>query len=225
MAFGVTAFKSNLYNSTNGGGARPSLFEVDIAANTGNTDFSKADNLLVKAAAIPGRTINPVTVNWFGRAYKFTGNSTYDIWTVTIMNDEDFSHRNEILNWMREISGSLDGSRTSALGGVTGGAAVGTATVTQINADATQGQQWEFKNMWPSSLGEIAVDWSNDAVQEYTIGFAYDYFTKSIGGTKQGADNTQESGNTGGETNGVNTNNSISGKQGTGNDIGFGATL
>ena len=105
MAFGVTAFKSNLYNSTNGGGARPSLFEVDIAANTGNDDFSITDNLLVKAAAIPGRTINPVTVNWFGRAYKFTGNSTYDIWTVSIMNDEDFSQRSKILEWMRTNSG------------------------------------------------------------------------------------------------------------------------
>ena len=219
MAFAVNSFKSNLYNTANGGGARPSLFSVNIDA------FTARENLLVKAAAIPGRTINPVTVNWFGRAYKFSGNSTYDIWTVTIMNDEDFSHRNEILNWMREISGSLDGSRTSALGGVTGGAAVGTATVTQINADATQGQQWEFKNMWPSSLGEIAVDWSNDAVQEYTIGFAYDYFTKSIGGTKQGVDNTQGSNPTGGDSGEVNTNNSISGKQGTGNDIGFGVTL
>ena len=219
MAFGVTAFKSNLYNSTNGGGARPSLFEVDIAANTGNDDFSITDNLLVKAAAIPGRTINPVTVNWFGRAYKFTGNSTYDIWTVTIMNDEDFSHRSVILEWMREISGSLDGSRTSIQGGIVGGAATGIGKVTQINADASTGQQWEFKNMWPTSLGEIAVDWSNDAVQEYTVGWAYDYFSKSIGGTKQGTDSDQESGNTGGDKQETLESPSIPGKLGMGGGV------
>lgn len=178
MAFGVTAFKSNLYNSTNGGGARPSLFEVDIAANTGNDDFSITDNLLVKAAAIPGRTINPVTVNWFGRAYKFTGNSTYDIWTVSIMNDEDFSQRSKILEWMRSISGSLQGNRSTVLGGRTGSNAVSSATVTQLGANGSSGQQWKFVGLWPASLGEIALDWSNDTIQEYTVGFAYDYYTK-----------------------------------------------
>ena len=213
MAFAVNSFKSNLYNTANGGGARPSLFSVNIDA------FTARENLLVKAAAIPGRTINPVTVNWFGRAYKFSGNSTYDIWTVTIMNDEDFSHRSVILEWMREISGSLDGSRTSIQGGIVGGAATGIGKVTQINADASTGQQWEFKNMWPTSLGEIAVDWSNDAVQEYTVGWAYDYFSKSIGGTKQGTDSDQESGNTGGDKQETLESPSIPGKLGMGGGV------
>ena len=188
MAFGVSSFKSNLYNSKNGGGARPSLFQVDI--DTIGTSFTETDNLLVKAAAIPGRTINPVTVNWFGRAYKFTGNSTYDIWTVTIMNDENFSQRNKILEWMRSISGQFQGNRTATHGGKVGGGAVSTATVTQLNSDGKSGQSWKFVGLWPSSLGEIALDWSNDTVQEYTIGVAYDYFIKSVPSGITGADST-----------------------------------
>ena len=31
--------------------------------------------------------------------------------------------------------------------------------------------------MWPTELGEIALDWSSDAVEEYTCTWAYDYWT------------------------------------------------
>ena len=31
--------------------------------------------------------------------------------------------------------------------------------------------------MWPTELGEIALDWSSDAIEEYTVAFAYDYWS------------------------------------------------
>ena len=31
--------------------------------------------------------------------------------------------------------------------------------------------------MWPTELSEIALDWSNDAVEEYTVTWAYDFWS------------------------------------------------
>ena len=35
--------------------------------------------------------------------------------------------------------------------------------------------------MWPTELGEIALDWSSDAIEEYTVAFAYDYWSHGTG--------------------------------------------
>jgi hypothetical protein len=88
----ITDFKSKL----SGGGARSNLFEVvlsfpDIAPADANVlDKSR---FLVKAAALPGSTINPLDVAFRGRTLKVAGDRTFETWTITIINDTDFSIR------------------------------------------------------------------------------------------------------------------------------------
>ena len=42
--------------------------------------------------------------------------------------------------------------------------------------------EWKFVNCFPVALGEIALDWgSNDTVEEYTVDWAYDYWTHAGG--------------------------------------------
>ena len=185
MAFTVSDFKANL--ASGGGGARPALYEVsinnshDTTLSFGPTSTSTPANsgLLVKAASIPPANIAPLAVNYAGRAYKWSGFRTFDNWTVTVLNDEDFSIRNKMMKWMRQISGSLDGTRTQTLGDhilANGSYREGNATVTQLGTDGFPKQIYKFYNLWPTELAEIAVDWSSDMIQEYTIGFAYDYW-------------------------------------------------
>ena len=177
MAFAVTEFKRQL--ATGGGGARPSLYSVDINA-PGNLSFSHTtSNILVKAATIPASTLAPLTVNYMGRAYKTPGFRTYDTWTVTVLNDEDMAARSQIIGWMRWLAGSLEGNRTGILGGKAESATSyeGSATVTQMGKDGSAKQSWKIYQMWPTELGEIALDWSSDAIQEYTVAFAYDYWS------------------------------------------------
>jgi len=184
MAFTPSTFKTKL--SKAGGGARPSLYKVAINYSV-DTSFSVLGDeaLLVKATALPGSTIAPLTVNYAGRAYKWQGFRTYDNWTVTVINDENFSIRNKMMEWMRYLSGKLDGGRTAAKYGdptkVQGGYFDGNATVTQVGTDGVNKQNYKMYNLWPTELGEIAVDWSSDAIQEYTIGFAYDYWSSGAG--------------------------------------------
>ena len=185
MAFTVSEFKSNL--AEGGGGARPALYEVSIN-NSHDTSLSFGPStamgysgLLVKTASIPPANIAPLAVNYAGRAYKWSGFRTFDNWTVTVLNDEDFAIREKMMEWMRIISGQLDGTRDTNYGspvttGTTPGYYEGNATVKQLGTDGVVKQVYKFYNLWPTELAEIAVDWSSDMIQEYTIGFAYDYW-------------------------------------------------
>jgi hypothetical protein len=183
MAFTVSTFKSKL--AAQSGGARPALYEVDINHFTGDSSFSTNQNILVKAASIPPATIAPLAVNYAGRAYKWNGFRTYDNWTVTVINDEDFAARNTMTNWMRFMSGKFDGKRTSLYGDplVNKNWFDGDATVKQVSTSGSVVQVYKFHYLWPTEVAGIPVDWSSDAIQEYTITFAYDYWTHGSGPT------------------------------------------
>ena len=180
MAFTVTNFKSNLFATNAAGGARPSLFKIDINFNPSTNSLSNNENILFKAAAIPAANIAALPVNYAGRAYKMTGFRTYDNWTTTIINDEDFSIRNKIQEWMYRLSGGADGTRSTSAGLTN---STSDATVTQIGADGADVQTWKFINLWPTELSEIALDWSSDAVEEFTCTWAYDYWSHGTGTT------------------------------------------
>ena len=130
MAFSPASFKTKL--AAAGGVARPSLYKVTINESLGANSLSETEVLLVKAANMPASNIAPLTVNYAGRALKWQGFRTYDIWNVTVINDENMQARQNIMEWMVGISGQLRGNRASTIGGRFGTTAEGDATVTQI---------------------------------------------------------------------------------------------
>ena len=97
----ITDFKSKLI----GGGARPNLFEVEIpafpaaatasGASWGTASGAEAESFkfLCKAAAMPASNIAPIEVPFRGRTLKVAGDRTFDTWTVTVINDENFQLR------------------------------------------------------------------------------------------------------------------------------------
>ena len=177
MGFTVSQFKSNI--AKNGGGARPSLFKVKIDGNSQATDLTFKDNelFLVKGAHIPGSTIAPLPINYVGRPIKYAGFRTFDNWSTTIINDDDFSMRNKVMQWMRKIAGQLDGERNENFGTYAndnGAYFEGEAVVTQVNKNGEDGQQYKISNIWPTTLGEITLGWESDAIEEYTIEWCFD---------------------------------------------------
>ena len=77
--------------------------------------------------------------------------------------------------------GSHKENKVAVGGGTTGGTAslYGKATVSQYaKAGGTALQTYSFVNIFPVNMSEIALAWdSNDAIEEFTIEFAYDYWT------------------------------------------------
>ena len=171
MPFNVNDFKSNIGGA--GGYARANMFMVsfgnpaDIADRpTPVTGTSK--DLLVKAAQFPGSTVAPMPINYGGRIIKITGFRTFDNWTVTVLNDEDFSHRKWIQQWMYAIAGDPDGERSKIERGTLYNAPVD-MEVHAHNNTGLKVSSWNFINAWPTALGDITLDWSSDTIQEYTI--------------------------------------------------------
>ena len=177
MAFQVSQFTGDI-NPNGGGFARANLFSVQLANPSAVTGIpTRGSDLLVKAAQFPGSTVAPMPVNYGGRIIKLTGFRTFDNWTVTVINDEDFSHRKWIESWMYSIAGSHDGDRSSLARTDSLYNAPADMNVHALNNKGANVSSWKFVNAWPTALGDITLDWSSDTIQEYTIEFAYEYWT------------------------------------------------
>ena len=174
MAFNVNQFRTSL----TGDGARPNLFEVRLTfpnyASLGAVASAKS-SFMVKTAALPGSTVGMVTVPYFGREVKVAGNRTFADWSVTIINDEDFAIRNAMESWVKGINDNVTNlrsarARTSNQYGVD-------AQVIQYGKDGRQLKQYRFVGMFPTDVAQIDLDWgSNDAIEEYTVNFAFQYW-------------------------------------------------
>ena len=103
-------------NKLNQGGARSNLFEVSFGTQLGDYSFpwgdsaTSDDNMLIKAAGLPASTITEIPVPFRGRTLKVAGDRTFDVWTITVINDGDFKWRNIFERWMNYMVKVSDGS-------------------------------------------------------------------------------------------------------------------
>jgi len=190
---GISQFKSKLI----GGGARPNLFEVQvnfpptIASNLGiqgdgNNSFD-SDNFrfLCKSAALPASNIGPIDVPFRGRVLKVAGDRTFDTWTVTVINDENFSHRRSFESWMQNVAQYSDHS-----GRTNPSDYMGQATVYQLGRSTSQRQgtatvgsnsrilaQYKFVDIFPTNVSAIDLSYdSTDTIEEFTVEFQIQYY-------------------------------------------------
>ncbi len=119
MAKNITDFKTALKR----GGARPNLFRVelnfpqlsgDISAVASNNTLKTQASFLVKAAQLPASSIGVIEVPFKGRMLKVAGDRTFEPWTVTVINDGEFSLRQAFETWSRQINALTE--NVSALG-------------------------------------------------------------------------------------------------------------
>ena len=190
MPFNVSSFAAQ---GLPYGGARASLFEVflslpaGIAEPTAEAQF----RFVCKASSIPASTLGSIEVPYFGRKVKMAGNRTFDNWQVTVMNDEDFLVRNAFERWSSFINSHENNLRDGSLIGEQGLASYRTtATVhhfaktgvfaggTTAGEAAIPTRSYTFVNIFPISVSNIELAWeTTDAIEEFTVEFAYDYWT------------------------------------------------
>ena len=183
MAFTITNFKTAM----KGDGARPNLFEVTMKLPSGivNSDgatLEKDIKFFAKTAQIPGATIGTVPLFYFGREVKLAGNRTFADWTIQIINDEDFKVRDALERWMSGINSHLANKRETS--GLTPGSTgyMGEAKVLQYGKSSSDAaiKSYNFIDIFPVDLAPIDLDWgSNDSVEEFSVTFAYQYWTSN----------------------------------------------
>ena len=179
---------SNFTSALAGDGARPNLFQVNMTlpiiapANqaTGQTLNGRNITFKAKAAQLPGSTIGTVPLYYMGREMKFAGNRTFADWTVTIINDEDFSIRNSIELWMNALNSNEGNVRGAYVGNLSPNVGLGyttQASVTQYGKDGRQLKKYDFVGMFPVDMSPIDLDWgTNDSIEEFSVTFAYQYW-------------------------------------------------
>ena len=172
MSFDISAFRSQ---GLTGAGARPNLFDMTLSGTGASTHGVNTNNFvyLCKIASIPPSTMGVVEVPYFGRMVKVPGNRTFDNLSLTIINDEDFAIRNGFEKWMNSMNSHI------ANKSVNPSDLYAQLELKQYKRDQnpSDGGTWIFHTCFPVALGEIGLDWgSNDAVEEFTVDFAYDYW-------------------------------------------------
>tara|TARA_Y100000004_G_scaffold181747_1_gene227790 strand:- start:44 stop:643 length:600 start_codon:yes stop_codon:yes gene_type:complete len=162
----ISDFKSKL----SGGGARPNLFEVELAFPTAakpanQTEVLEKARFLVKAAALPASTIASVDVPFRGRILKVAGDRTFETWTITVINDVDFSIRSAFEKWMNVINRMND-----ATGVTDPGAYYKDAKVKQLDRNGGVLRTYKFWDIFPTNISTIDLSYeTTDTIQEFTV--------------------------------------------------------
>ena len=181
----ITGFKSKLA----GGGTRPNLFEVEIAFPTEtqiDNDTKEKSRFLIKAAALPASNITPIDVNFRGRILKIAGVRTFDTWTVTVLNDVDFSIRSAFEKWMNLINKMEDntGEQDPAI-------YQPDAYVHQLDRDGSTLRTYKFHDVFPTQVSQIDLSYeTTDAIEEFTVEFQVQWWEalRGIGANAGGED-------------------------------------
>jgi len=162
--FNINEFKSQLV----GGGARPTLFQVQII-NPVNPGADFKVPFMVKAAGIPASTVGVYTVPYFGRQIKYAGDRTFEDWEITVINDEDFAVRNAMEAWMDAINSHDANTRALPQDYKSN------AIITQFSKDGSPIRSYVFEGIHPVNIAGIEMSWETvDTIEEFGVTFQYD---------------------------------------------------
>ena len=197
-AHSINDFKSRL----RGGGARPNLFKVEIPGFFSDDTFS----YLCKAAAIPASVVASIDVPFRGRILKVAGDRTFEPWTITVINDENFEIRKKFELWMQEIAQYSDASGYSDPQGYmknalvtqfgrkhTGAAPTPASGGTTNEKDSTGSNlghyegnglspiaHYTFFSIFPTNLSAIELNYeSTNAIEEFQVEMQVNYWHPS----------------------------------------------
>ena len=164
MAFNINQFKSELV----GGGARPTLFQVQIT----NPIEPAADlklPFMAKTAALPGSTLGSTIVPYFGRQVKYAGDRVFEDWPITVINDEDFLVRNAMEAWSNAINSHDSNTRALPQNYKSNG------LITQYSKNGSPLRTYIFEGMYPIAIDAIPMAWeATDTIEEFSVTFQYD---------------------------------------------------
>lgn len=173
----ISDFVSKLKN----GGARPTLFEVTVQlkgenASSATGDASDQFKYLCKGVEIPASNLGFATLNYFGRQIKYPGNRTFDDFTTVVINDEGYTIRNKIENWLEKLNSHSTNLRDASFISKTN--YICDMTVQTYKKTGEVDQQYVFKNCFPTSLEPIDLSWDQtDVIMEFSVTWSYDYWT------------------------------------------------
>lgn len=185
---------SNFKSRLAGGGARNNLFEVTLPSfpgaasdfwGEGENESNTKMSFLCKAAVLPASNVAEIPVAFRGRILKVAGDRTFDPWTVTIINDEDFGLRTSFEAWMNKLSKLNDATGVTNPNSYMTNAYVKQLgrgkerfSTENVGNESSVLRTYKFYDIWPTNVSEIALGYDqSDSIEEFTVTFAVQYFT------------------------------------------------
>jgi hypothetical protein len=178
MPFNINTFKQNglVY-----GGARPSLFNIYLSVPTGiGLDNVSVDKFrfVCRSAEIPDSTISTIDVPYFGRKIKVAGERTFSDWSVSVLNDEDFSVRALFEAWSNAINRLVSNVRDPS---VSTEQYKQDLSVIQYGKDGSIIRSYTIVGAFPTKVGPISLDWDTvNQIETFTVNFSYDYWIPNV---------------------------------------------
>jgi len=161
----IDQFKAQLI----GGGPRANRFRVFLPRAGNKIEF------LAKGTTIPAASITPVSVPFKGTVLKVAGDRSYADWSVTIINDNEFSSRTALESWQNDIQG-----HGSSTGMATTDYLLSRAFVEQLGKDDSVLARYEFFNCFPKEIGSIELSYESEGLEEFEVTFAYSHWERVI---------------------------------------------
>jgi hypothetical protein len=201
-----------------GGAARPNLFEVELnfptfatasttaSGNDNTRSVSELSRFMIKTANLPASNIGVINVPFRGRELKIAGDRTFDTWSITIINDVDFSLRTAFEKWMNAINKHDDNSGLINPAQYQQDAVVkqfGRSSVSSANSNITNptitgsGDQipvlkaYKFYGIFPTAVSAIDLSYdSSDQIEEFNVDLQVQWWDAldSSGNTQLGTD-------------------------------------
>lgn len=201
-----------------GGAARPNLFEVELnfpafattSTTSSGTDqtrtVSELSRFMIKSANLPASNVGVIEVPFRGRTLKIAGDRTFDVWTITVINDIDFSIRTAFEKWMNAINKHDDNTglinpaqyQRDAVVKQFGRTSISSAqsnVVSPITAKAGDSipvlKAYKFYGIFPTAVSAIDLSYdSSDSIEEFTVDLQVQWWDAldSSGATQLGTD-------------------------------------
>ena len=170
------------------GGARSNLFRVNMSfpnatiqgqanAAFGSNGPEALSSFMIKSAAMPGRTIGNIPVNFRGRQLKVSGDTTYEDWTITVTNDNNFAVRNAFERWQEAINGAVTNVSGLGVNAASFNSYVADLEIEQLGRDGAVIKRYIMKGAWPTTVDPIEVSYDNtDQIEEFGVTLCYQWW-------------------------------------------------
>lgn len=172
MAFNVAQFRSQLVY----GGARPTLFDLSLTFPTWVGNGTQKLSFMASAASIPPSQVGVIPVGYFGRQIKVPGDRDFPNWTITVINDEDFTLRDMFEVWSSGINEHVANLRDEEAY-----LAPGYSTdiiVTQYDKIGDSRKEYDMVGAFPANVQAIDLNWdTRNSIETFQVEFAYQWWT------------------------------------------------
>jgi hypothetical protein len=129
-------------------------------------------SFLVKGAQMPASIISPIMIPFRGRQLQIAGDRTFEPWSITVINDVDFSVRGAFERWMNGINNH---NNNTGLSNPTDYQA--DMIVEQLNKAGEVTKKYDIRGTFPTNVSAIELSYdSENQIEEFTVELQVQYW-------------------------------------------------